>query len=118
MTYEQELNAPSELSGDQGRLASVRPTCLRKLVEGAVAYATDLGFPPHADFRNARGIFGDVDSGACPTRSDFGKDGKPFYFRGPGETQWQALRIVQQLHRRCGPGNYHYLIALVDGFHR
>ena len=118
MTYEQELNAPSELSGDQGRLESVHPTCLRKQVEGAAASATDLGFPPHADFRNARGIFGDVDSGARPTRSDFGKDGKPFYFHGPGETQSQARRVVQQLHRGCGPGDYHNLIALGDGFHR
>jgi hypothetical protein len=30
-------------------LPKLEPACARKFVEGAVAYARDLGFPPHAD---------------------------------------------------------------------
>jgi len=63
------------------------PAYARKLVEGAAAYARDLGFDPHPDYAVAKLIFGDVDAAACPARLSFGKDGKPFYVSGPNETQ-------------------------------
>jgi len=46
---------------------NIHPTCARKLVEGAIGYAEKLGFSPHRDYQNAKGIFGDVDGHACPT---------------------------------------------------
>ena len=42
---------------------AIHPTCARKLVEGAEAYARDLGFTPHPDYQRARQIFGDLDAG-------------------------------------------------------
>jgi len=50
------------------RLRPVEAPCLRKLVEGGVAYALDLGFSPHPDYALASQIFGDVRSADCPTR--------------------------------------------------
>jgi hypothetical protein len=44
----------------------------------------------------------------------FGYQGKPFYRRGPRETEAQARRIIEHLHARCGPGNYDYLVRLGD----
>ena len=41
------------------------PAYARKLVEGAMADARDLGFDPHVDYRIAKAIFGDVDAAAC-----------------------------------------------------
>src|SRR5215472_7809329 len=41
-------------------LQPMDPACLRKLVEGSVAYARDLGFNPHVGYEEARQIFGDV----------------------------------------------------------
>ena len=43
------------------------PACLRKLVEGGVAYARELGFNPHPDYAVTSQIFGDVDASACST---------------------------------------------------
>ncbi|NEX19270.1 hypothetical protein G3480_02900 [Thiorhodococcus mannitoliphagus] len=88
------------------------PSCARKLVEAAVAYAKDLGFEPHADYRIARLIFGDIDADACPERFTFGKDGKPFYVNGPNDTPAIQRRILKQLERRCGQGGYHYMMML------
>lgn len=91
-------------------LESQHPSCARKLVEGALAFAKDLGFEPHADYRIARLIFGDIDPGACPTPFVFGKNGKPFFINGPYDTPAIQRKIVKQLERRCGPGGYDHLV--------
>ncbi len=89
----------------------IEPACFRKLVEGAVAYARDLGFSPHADYAAASQIFGDLDSTACSRRFEYGRDGKPCYVSGPHETPAQVRAILEQLERRLGSGNFHYLVS-------
>ncbi|EXJ15843.1 hypothetical protein D779_1067 [Imhoffiella purpurea] len=90
------------------------PSCARKLVEEALVYAKDLGFEPHADYRIARLIFGDIEGHACPASFLFGKNGKPFYVNGPNDTPAIQRRILKQLERRCGPGGYDYLMMVGD----
>jgi hypothetical protein len=88
------------------------PACARKLVEGAVAYAKDLGFEPHPDYRIARLIFGDIDTADCATEFTYGREGKPLYTNGPNENAAMQRRIVNQLARRCGPGGYEYYLEV------
>jgi hypothetical protein len=94
---------------------NVHPSCARKLIEGAVRYAEELGFSPHQDYQNAKGIFGDIDADACPTEFTYGRDGKPFYIRGPNESVSRAKGIVDQLQRKCGEGNFEYLLPPNEG---
>ena len=91
-------------------LQPMQPACFRKLVEGGVAYAHELGFNPHVDYEVARQIFGDVQATDCPTHFEYGHDGKPFYISGPHETPTQVQTILDQLERRLGPGNFDYLV--------
>ena len=93
-------------------LEQVHPSCLRKLVEGAVRYARDLGFQPHSDYARAARLFGDIDASACPIRYTYGKDGRPLYINGPNETPAQSRRILQTLARKLGPDGFHHLTAL------
>lgn len=86
--------------------------CARKLVEQAVAYAGQLGFAPHPDYKKAARVFGGLRAEHCTHEFTFGHQGKPFYRRGPRETEAQARRIVWQLQQRCGPGNFHYEVML------
>jgi hypothetical protein len=72
-------------------------TCAKKLIDWALAYAKDLGFNAHPDYKNAKDIFGDIEANACPVGYCFGKDGKPFYIRGPYEDQVKAQRIINTL---------------------
>jgi hypothetical protein len=104
--------APGEMERPQ--LERQHPSCARKLIEKTAAYAKDLGFEPHADYRIARMIFGDIDASACPESFTFGKDGKPFYVDGPNDTPAMKKRIVKQLERRCGPGGYDYMISVAN----
>jgi hypothetical protein len=89
----------------------VLPECLRKLVEGGVAYARELGFNPHPDYTVASQIFGDVNASGCATEFTYGHEGKPLYCSGPNETEAQARAIVDHLARRLGAEGFHFLIA-------
>lgn len=91
----------------------IEPACARKLVEGAVSYAKELGFSPHEDYHNAKGIFGDIENSECQEEYNYGKEGKPFYIRGPHESMNRAKQIIDQLHNKCGEENYDY-IAMLD----
>ena len=95
-------------------MVPVEPECARQLVEQAAQYAQGLGFAPHPDYKKAARVFGGLNAGQCGRNFTFGREGKPFYCRGPRETEEQARRIVWQLEKRCGTGNYHYLVALGD----
>jgi hypothetical protein len=91
-------------------LQPMQPACFRKLVEGGVAYAQDLGFSPHQDYAVASQIFGDLENAPCPTRFVYGHDGKPLYVSGPHETATRVRAIVEQLQHRLGTGNFDYLV--------
>jgi hypothetical protein len=81
-------------------LQPMQPACFRKLVEGGVAYAQDLGFSPHQDYAVASQIFGDLESAPCPTRFVYGQDGKPSMFLGP-----------MRRPRGCGPSSSSFSTA-------
>jgi hypothetical protein len=100
-------------SGDE-QLKPVTPACFRKLVEGGIAYAADLGFKPHADYAEAGQIFGDVQVTECIGEFAYGHEGKPLYVSGPNETPARAKAIVEQLRRCKGEGNYHFLVGSGD----
>lgn len=100
-----------EQLAQDAQLEKVHPSCLRKLVEGAVAYARDLGFPPHADYARAAQLFGSIEAAVCPVRYTYGKDGKPFYISGPNDTPAQMRRIASMLNRRLGADGFHSMTA-------
>jgi hypothetical protein len=96
----------------RSRLIPLKPENARKLVEGAVQYALDLGLPPHVDYRVAKLIFGDISAESCTEEYTYGKDGKPFFVGGPYDSPARCEQIMRTLHDRCGPQGHHYLIPL------
>lgn len=110
--YESTVKPKLMGSNIEGKFENIHPTCARKLVEGAVLYAKEFGFSPHRDYMGAKGIFGDIDVESCPVKYTYGKGGKPFYIRGPHESPAQVKRIIDQLSKKCGEGNYDYLAML------
>jgi len=96
----------------QGEWTSLRPECARKLIEGAVQYALDLGLSPHPEYRTASRIFGDIQAEACPEQYIYGKDGKPFFIAGPNDDAFRCEAVLRALRGRCGPDGYHYLMPV------
>ena len=92
-------------------LSVVEPAYLVKLVQGSVAYAKELGFNPHRDYRKAQKIFGDIDPNDCAETFEFGKDGRPLYITGPLESAAKIRRITDQLTKRLGPDGFDFLVG-------
>lgn len=90
------------------------PACFRKLVEGAVAYARDLGFEPHRGYAEARQIFGNQETASCTQEFKYGHEDKPLYISGPYETPARAKAIVEQLRRLKGEDGFHYVVGTDD----
>jgi hypothetical protein len=89
------------------KMVPIEPACLVKIVAGAVEYARSFGFSPHPDYRHASMLLEGIDPATCPKEFTFGKDGKPFYFRGPNESLAEAQAIV----RRVTDAGGHYLVG-------
>jgi hypothetical protein len=92
----------------------IPPPKARKIVERAVAYAHDLGFPPDPDYHKAKYLFGNIDPGECTEEFEFGKDGKPLFYAGPYDKPARCREVISILTHTCGTGGFHYLIPM-DG---
>jgi hypothetical protein len=88
-------------------LSPISPACLAKIVKGAVEYAQSFGFSPHPDYRHASLLLEGIDPSTCREEFEYGKDGKPFYFRGPNESLAQARAIAERMAEVGG----HYMVG-------
>ena len=88
--------------------AKLKPACAKKLIEGVVDYAQDLGFSTHKDYLALKTIFGEENLGRCWSRYRYGKDKMPYYVKGPNESAADSDRIIATLTKSCGGGNFHF----------
>lgn len=92
-----------------GPLVEVSPALAHEIIYGAIAYADRYGFKPQRDYRDSQHILDLPGEHPRSGRVEFGKDGKPFYVSGPYDN---ADRIIQQLTRTAGEGNFDYLMQI------
>jgi hypothetical protein len=91
---------------------NLEPAAVRKLIEGAVAYARSLGLHPHPDYQKAKHIFGDINAAECTDEFEFGKDGKPYFIPGPDDTPERCQQILKTLEESCGPSGFEYSLPV------
>jgi len=111
--YEHKIKVRMSATGDRG-FEKLHQTCAKKLLDGVVDYAKELGFSPHPDYKNANELFGNIDASVCPVKYTYGKDGKPFYMNGPYESPADIERIINTLTKKCGAGGFNTLFRLTD----
>jgi hypothetical protein len=80
-----------------------------KVIREGIAYARRFGLKPDRDYYEAASMLEGVDPDACDVHVPLGRDGKPFFVAGPYDN---AQRIVAQLTRTAGPGNFDYFVPL------
>jgi hypothetical protein len=79
-----------------------------KIVFTGLEYAAALGFKPDPVYTQAAHLLAGAAPDAEPTVVPTGgPEGRPFYVNGPRD---DARKIVEQLMRAVGPGNFHYVI--------
>ncbi|ABK43759.1 hypothetical protein Mmc1_1248 [Magnetococcus marinus MC-1] len=97
---------------DRENIIPIHPTCLSKIVNSSVEYAHSLGFKPHPDFKLAKIVLNGIDPLLCPSEYELGRDGKPFYMSGPNDSEAFSKKVVKQLDKVCGEGNYDFMVDL------
>jgi hypothetical protein len=95
---------------------ALSPACARRLVEDAVAYAQNLGFAPHPDYRKGCRVFGGIEVRECATVFSFGQNGKPLLVQGPNDPPEFIRRAMANLTARCGQGNFGFMVLADDSF--
>ena len=95
-----------------GKLIEISPEFARKIVEGAVRYAGDLGLPPHRDYHKAGRIFGSLDASASDENIEFGQDGRPLFVPGPNDSSLRIAHVIATLRASCGDGNSNYVLMV------
>lgn len=83
-----------------------------QMIYESIDYAAQFGFEPNEDFVLSQFLLQPRGELEEPYHLTFGKDGKPLYISGPHDN---PQRIVRQLEKTAGPGNYNY-IAMLGGF--
>ncbi|TMD59991.1 MAG: hypothetical protein E6I91_19255 [Chloroflexi bacterium] len=80
-----------------------------QMIYASIDYAAQFGFQPEKDFAYTQYMLAPRGELEESYQLTFGKDGKPFFIAGPHDN---ATRIMRQLEKTAGPGNYHYLAPL------
>ena len=93
-----------------GGLQRCHPSYAKKLLAGAEKYAKQYGLPPHKDYAKTYKIFHDVDAEACAESFTYGREGKPFYIAGPNDDATKQKKIMAQLTKTAGKGNFNFIL--------
>ena len=80
-----------------------------QMIYQAIEYAEQFGFEPQKDFTLSQYLLAPRGELEEPYDLTFGKDGKPFFIAGPHDN---VARIMRQLEKTAGPGNYDYVAVL------
>lgn len=83
-----------------------------KILHEAAAYGRSLGFIPRGDYTDSLPLLQGARPENVAEQIPLGVDGKPFYVSGPDD---HPGKILRQLEKAVGPGNFDYTIMLAPG---
>ncbi|MDO9040347.1 MAG: hypothetical protein Q7U65_03135, partial [Bacteroidota bacterium] len=102
-----------ERLGREMDMTEVDYTLAHNIVYAGVEFAEEFGFKPHKDYESVTKFMLEEDIEDIELiEIECGMDGKPCYMRGPFEDDAKAKRIIAQLEKNAGPGNYEYVGGL------
>jgi len=104
-----------EKTSAKQELIHVEPAYAKKLIEGVVAYAADLGFKAGSDYHNARILLDEFDESECLEEFEYGLNGQPYYVAGPHESEAKSNRIISTLRSKKGDGGFHFTMPMASG---
>jgi hypothetical protein len=83
------------------------PELAHQIIYGAIGYAAKFGFTPEKDFSLTQHILAPRGELEEPYEIAYGKNGKPFFISGPYDN---VGKILRQLEKTAGPGNFDSLV--------
>ncbi len=104
--FKEKVNGEMEMT-------EVDYTLAHNIVYAGIEFAEEFGFKPHNDYESVTKYMLEEDTEDIELiEIECGNNGKPLYMRGPFEDDAMARKIIAQLEKNAGPGNYDF----VDGF--
>jgi hypothetical protein len=83
---------------------------VHNIILAAVEFAQDYGFKPHKDFTSVTEYMLEEDNEDIELiEIECGKNGKPLYVQGPYDDEAKANKIMKQLERTAGVGNFDFV---------
>ena len=104
-------NFIERLQRDRTGLQRADYKLVHNIIFAAVEFAEDFGFFPHKDFTSLMQYFLEEDTDNIELMEiECGNDGKPLYTQGPHENDAKARKIIAQLEKVAGTGNFDYVL--------
>ena len=108
--YESEIRDLKEKMGNNP-LENMDVHEFHNWIYGAVDYAEEYGFLPHKDFEVSQYLLDPEMITDAIDDLEFGYKGMPFYIQGSDDSQAKVNRIIKQLEKTAGKGNFNYTIV-------
>lgn len=101
--FKEKVNGEMEMT-------EVDYTLAHNIVYAGVEFAEEFGFKPHKDYESVTKYMLEEDTEDIELiEIECGNEGKPLYMRGPFEDDAKTRKIIAQLEKNAGPGNYDYV---------
>ena len=96
-------------------LIKIDYTLAHNIIFAAIEFAGDFDFEPHKIFTDVTQFMLQEDTDDVELIDiECGLHGKPHYFQGPNDNSAMTSRIINQLERTAGRGNYYFTLIKGD----
>ncbi|WP_372776546.1 plasmid pRiA4b ORF-3 family protein [Mangrovibacterium sp.] len=96
--------------GVENEMVRADYTLAHNLILASVEFAEDFGFKPHKDFTSTMQYFLAEDNDEVELiEIECGYQGQPMYVRGPFDSDADVAKVLSQLDKSAGFGNYRFI---------
>ena len=107
--YEHEYREIISEAGKTLNMVTIPYPLAHNIVYAGIEFAEEFGFQPHKSFNVAQYILEEDSDDIELIDIECGIEGKPAYVRGPLDTDLKQARVIAQLEKTAGPGNYIFI---------
>jgi len=111
-----KLNYQEKFGGnDKLNFKPISYTMAHNIVYAGLEFAQKYGFKPHKEFTSTTRFMLEEDTEDVELIDiECGKNGKPLYVSGPYDDDTKTRKIIAQLEKTAGAGNYDYILPGSD----
>ncbi len=84
------------------------------IILAGVEFAEEYGFKPHKDYLSTMQYFLENDDDIEVIEIECGENDQPMYVKGPYDSDAEVNRVLAQLERTAGKGNYQFVVEEDD----
>jgi hypothetical protein len=117
--FESEYKEILELANNGVDTKKTDYTLVHNIIFAGLEFADDYGFKPNKDYTSTMQYFleDDTNDDIELMEIECGHNNEPLYVQGPYENETEVNRIIAQLEKTAGKGNYKFIRENSDNLH-